>query len=125
MQAGAVDGGVPALGAAGRGVGVGDRRRRRRATASSDRAHRPALGDRLAGELLLQRAVGRAEQRPGVAGRQLAVGEQVLDRRRQAEQAQRVGDRRAALADRWATLLVGQVEVLDQLLEGRRLLERR
>ena len=36
----------------------------------------------------------------------------------------RVGDRRAALADSIGDLLVGQVEVLDQLLVGGGLLER-
>ena len=41
-----------------------------------------------------------------------------------AEQAQRVGDRRAALADAVGDLLVGEIEVLDQLLERGRLLER-
>ena len=79
------------------------------------RAHRPPLVDGLAGQALLQRPVGRAEQRPGVTRRKLAVGEQVLDAGRQAEQAQRVGHRRAALADALGDLVVGQLEVLDQL----------
>ena len=48
----------------------------------------------------------------------------MLDRGWQAEQAQGVGDRRAALADPVGDLLVGELEVVDQLLEGGRLLER-
>ena len=78
-----------------------------------------------ASQLLLQRAIGRAEQRPGVTGAEPAVGQQVLDPRRQRHQPQRVGDRRAALADPVGDLLVGQVEVLDQLLVRGGLLERR
>ena len=53
-----------------------------------------------------------------------AVGQQVLDGGRKPEQAQRVGDRRTALADPAGDLVVGQLEVLDQLLERGRLLER-
>ena len=53
-----------------------------------------------------------------------AVGHERLDRRRQLEQAQRVGHRRAALADPRRHLVLGEAEVLDQLLVGRRLLER-
>ena len=57
--------------------------------------------------------------------RQLAVGEQVLDAGRQAEQAQGVGHRRTALADALGHLVVGQPEVLDELGERGGLLERR
>ena len=57
-------------------------------------------------------------------GRQLAVGQEVLHAGRQAEQAQRVGHRRATLADALGDLVVGQLEVLDQLGERRRLLQR-
>ncbi len=70
------------------------------------------------------RPVGRAEQRPGVAGAELALGHQLLHRRRELEEPQGVGDRRAALADPGRHLLLGQAEVLDQLLVGGRLLER-
>ena len=59
--------------------------------------------DRPPGQRLLEGAVRGAEQRPGVAGRQLAVGDQPLDRRRELEEAQGVGDRRAALAHPAAT----------------------
>ena len=49
----------------------------------------------------------------------------MLDARRQRHQPKCVGDRRAALADSVGHLLVGQLEVLDQLLVGRGLLQRR
>ena len=89
-----------------------------------DDPHRPSLRRGPAGEALLERPIRGPEQRPGVTGGQPAVGEQVLDRGRQTEQAQRVRDRRPALAHPPGDLVVGQLEVLDQLLEGRRLLER-
>ena len=89
-----------------------------------DLADRQLVLHRPPGQRLLEGAVGRAEQRPGVAGGQLAVGDQPLDRRGQLEQAQGVGDRRPALADPAGHLVVGEAEVLDELLVGRRLLER-
>ena len=100
------------------------RRPRRGPHGLLDLAHRQVLGDGPPGQRLLEGSVGRAEQRPGVAGGQLAVGHEVLDRRRELEQAQGVGDRRAALADPLGDLLLGELEVLDQLLVGRGLLER-
>ena len=60
-----------------------------------------------------------------MSGRELAVREQTLDRWRQPEQPNRVGDRRSALADTGGHLVVRELEVLDQLLERRRFLERR
>ena len=118
-------------------VGRLGRRRRAPAPAAAGPAPLPRCGPHsstvrtdqpsargLAGQPLLQRAVRCAEQGPGVTGRQLAVGQQVLHGRRQAEQAQRVGDRRAALADALGDVVVGELEVLDQLLVGRRLLQR-
>ena len=53
---------------------------------------------------------------------ELAVGHHALERRRQLEEAQRVGHRDPALAHPGRRLLVGEVELLDQLLVGRRLL---
>ena len=82
------------------------------------------LGDGLTGQLLLEGAIGRAEERPGVAGGELALGHEALDGRGQLQQAHGVGDRRAALADPGGDVVVGEAEVLDQLLEGGRLLER-
>ena len=104
-------------------VGSGPRPRRSR-TSSSTLAHRQLLGDDPPGQGLLEEPVGGAEQRPGVTGAELALGHQLLDRRRQLEQPQGVGDGRPALADPVGDLLVGEAEVLDQLLVGRRLLER-
>ncbi len=86
--------------------------------------HRPVLGGACLGQLLLQRAVRAAEQRLGVTCRQPPVGQEVLHCGRQRHQPQRVGDRRAALADAAGDLLVGQAEVLGQLLERGRLLQR-
>ena len=51
-----------------------------------------------------------------MTGAQLAVGQEMLDRRGQPEQPQRVRDRRSALAHPIRQLLVREVEVLDQLL---------
>ncbi len=48
--------------------------------------------------------------------RQPAVGQEVLDGRRQGQQAQGVGDRHPALADPAGDLVVGEPEVVDQLL---------
>jgi hypothetical protein len=72
----------------------------------------------------LQRSVRRPEQGPSVTGGQPSVGEEVLNRRREPEQPQRVGDRRAALAHAAGHLVVGELEVLNQLLERGGLLER-
>ena len=113
----------------------GRRRRRRRRRSSRvvgltvgsgpdrllDRPHRPALGDGLAGQLLLEGPVGRAEQRPGVAGAEPAVGHEVLDAPGGSCSSRSVlviVD--PALADPAGHLLVGEAEVVDQLLVGRR-----
>ena len=53
-----------------------------------------------------------------------AVLQRALDRRRQLQQPQRVGDRGPALADPGRDLVVGEREVLDELLVGGGLLER-
>ena len=51
---------------------------------------------------------GRAEQGAGVAHRERAVADQALDRRRELEQPERVGDRGPAPADPGRHLLVGE-----------------
>ena len=89
-----------------------------------DLAHREVLGDGAPRELLLERAVGGAEQRTGVAHAERAFLHVALDRRRQLQQAQRVRDRRPALADAGRDLVVREREVLDQLLIRRGFLER-
>ena len=68
-------------------------------------------------------SVGR-HQRAGMTGRQRAVDEQVADHFGQLEQAQRVGDMAAALADDVAEIGLGVVVLVDQLLIALRLLDR-
>ena len=122
-QPGAVDRTVPCRG--GRRLGF---RRRWRILFAADRplhaAHTPCLGHRQAGQLLLLGPIGGTEQGPRMARRQLPVGQIRLDRGRQAEQSDAVGDRRTALAHPAGQLVVGQLEVLQQLLVGGSLLQR-
>ena len=59
-----------------------------------------------------------------MAGRQLALRHQLLDGRRELEQAKGVADSSSALADARRDLVVGQVEVLDELLIRGGFLER-
>ena len=61
-----------------------------------ERAHAQIELHRAPGDLL---GVGHADQQPRVAGRQFARAHEVLHRRRQLQQPQRVGDMRPALAD--------------------------
>src|SRR5204863_6666927 len=75
------------------------------------------------GEGLLEAAVGTPEQRPSVAHRELALLEQLLDRRRQLQQSQCVRDRGPTPADAGGNVVVGETEVFDELLVGRRLLQ--
>ena len=89
-----------------------------------DVADREPLGHRPAGEVLLEGAVGRAEQRLGVAGAELAVGDELLDAGGSWNSRRVFDDRRPALADPGGDLLVGEAELLDELLVGGRLLER-
>jgi hypothetical protein len=83
------------------------------------------LFDRPTGELLLEGPIRRGQQRSGVAGRELSLGDHALDGRGQLEEADGVGHGGSALADPGRHLFVGQAEVLDQPLEGRGLLEGR
>jgi hypothetical protein len=87
-------------------------------------AHRQALGDDAAGGGLDRRRLLEAEQRAGVAHRQPAILDHRADRLRQLEQADRVGHRRAILADPVGDLVGGQRELLDQPLVGQGLLDR-
>ena len=89
-----------------------------------DRPHREIVGDRALRQLLLKGAIGCREESPCMTHREPALVHQLLDRRWELEQPERVGDRRAALADLRGDRLVGKPEVLDQLLVRRRLLER-
>ena len=89
-----------------------------------DRPHRQVVGDRALRQLLLKGAIGCREESPGMTHREPALVHQLLDRRRELEQTERVGDRRAALADLRGDRLVGEPEVLDELLVRGSLLER-
>ena len=66
----------------------------------------------------------QAEQGPGVARAEHACGDASLHEGRQLEQAQRVGDLWTGATDALGELLVRAAEVIEQLLVGRRLLER-
>ena len=89
-----------------------------------DLPDREVVVDRAAGELLLEGPVGRAQQRPGVAHAERAVLHVALDRGRELEEPQHVRDGGPALADPVRDLVVGELEVLDQLLVRGRFLER-
>ena len=84
--------------ARGRYLRSGRPSRRRCARAPSlrpTRTDRSSFSDPL-GQQLLERPVGRAEQRTRVTHRELSLAHHALDRRRQLEQAQRVRDRGTA-----------------------------
>lgn len=66
----------------------------------------------------------QTEERTGMAHFQVAMGKQGLDLFRQADQAQQVGNGRARLADRFRDLLLGQLELLLQALQGSGFLDR-
>ncbi len=89
-----------------------------------DCAHREPFGDDALRERFLKRAIRSAEQGPGVPGGQPAFSDESLDGRRQLKEAQGVRDRDPASADAARELVVGEPEVLDQLLVGTCFLER-
>ena len=112
------------IGRGGRDFGL----RRRRILASAnrllDRAHREVFGDDPPRELLLEGTIRCPEQRPRVTHANRAFLQAALDRRRELQEPQRVGDRHPALADARCHVVVGEREILDQLLIRARLLER-
>ena len=90
-----------------------------------DRPDRKLLGHRPTGQGLLERPVRGTEQSPGMPrASSWPSATSLLDRRGQLKQAQGVGDGHPAAADPGRQLLVGQAEILDQLLVGTGLLER-
>lgn len=89
-----------------------------------DRTDREPLGDDPQGEPLLLLRVLDREQRPGVTGGQHPGRDPPLDRRSQLQQTQRVGHLGPRAADPVGQLVVGAVEVLEQLVVGGGLLQR-
>ncbi len=63
-------------------------------------------------------------ERPPVPLREAAVGDRGLDIRVEVEQAQRVGDGRARLADALGDALLGEPELVDELAVGEGLVDR-
>jgi hypothetical protein len=80
------------------------------------RAHRQTLVDDASRELFLERPIGRAEQRARVPALERVLLDHLLDRGRQLQESQGVGDRDPAAADTRRHLLVRETEVLDELL---------
>ena len=68
-----------------------------------DGPHRQALGHRPLGQVLLEGPVGRPEQGPGVAGRDVAVGQGPLDPGRELEKPEGIGHVVRLLPTRAAT----------------------
>ena len=87
------------------------------------RPHREAFFDDPLGQPLLGQRRVKPEQRAGVARAEHAGRDAPLNRRWQAEQAERVADVRAGAADPLGELFVGRPEVVEQLLVGGRLLK--
>src|SRR5207253_4097002 len=91
------------------------------------RLHRPdgeVFGDYLSSGLAQIALVGNREQRPGVSHAELAGHDGLLDGVREAQEAQRVRDRRPLLADARREFLLRQPVLLDQALVRLRLLDR-
>jgi hypothetical protein len=88
------------------------------------RTHGETLGDRSTSQTFLKAPVGRAKERPGVTSRELSINHKLLDGRRQLKQAKCIGDHGPALSNPRGHLLVGQPEVLDELLVRRSFLNR-
>jgi hypothetical protein len=87
--------------------------------------HRQSLGDDPRGKRLLRLRSGlQRQQRSGVPGRQHAGRDPALDRDRQAQQPDHVGDQRARPTDPGGEFFVGDIELVEQLLVGRRLFQR-
>ena len=89
-----------------------------------DRSHREPLGHDPVSQPVLLLGVLHGQQRPCVPGRQHPGGHPALDRRRELQQTQRVGDLRTGPADAVRQLVVRAVEVLEQLVVGGGLFQR-
>ena len=99
---------------------------------SLDLSHREPLSDDSLGQALLATRVLQRHERPCVAGRELASGNEMLDSNRELQQAQGVGDVSAGLAERArkasdrtvTTPAVADAQSLEVRLELARLLNR-
>ena len=80
--------------------------------------------DRLLGPPHLMDLVGKGEQGPRMTGAQQSLLNDLLDRRRQAEQTQRVSHRAATDSDAAGNLLLRETEIRSQILECSSLFER-
>ena len=89
-----------------------------------DRPHRKPLGDDAVGEPVLLLGVVHGQQRPRVPGGEHPGRHPPLHRRREPQQPQRVGHLRTRAPDPVGQLVVGAVEVLQQLVVRRRLFQR-
>src|SRR5207237_5090395 len=89
-----------------------------------DFAYREVFADGPAGQLLLESSVRGAEEGAGMSHSQRPLLQVPLARRRQLQEPERVRDRRSALADPARDLVMGEREVLDQLLVRGGFLER-
>ena len=87
------------------------------------RPHREPLSHNALSKTLHGRGVGKAQQGPGVPGRQYSGGQPALDKRRQLHETQRVRDLRARARNPLRELRMRAVEVLEQLLVRGRLLQ--
>ncbi len=70
------------------------------------------------------RRIFGSDQRARVAGRERSVDDHVADRVRQLQQAQRIGDMAAALADDLSEIGLRVIVLVEQLLVAERLLDR-
>src|SRR3954468_16583365 len=86
-------------------------------------ANRPASTGGVASEAAAEVVAAGSKQRLAVALAEVALLEQLQRLVRQLQQADQVGDRRAAAADPLGQLFFGQAEVLDQGGAGSRLLD--
>ena len=82
------------------------------------------LSHDLGSKLFLHRPIGTREQGAGMAGGQLTRSDHALHGAWELKEPKGICNSRAALAHPLGHLFLGQLELIDQLLEGRSLLER-
>jgi hypothetical protein len=79
-----------------------------------------AAGD-AAGQFEAFLGIGDREKRPAVAGREAAFFDQVLDHGFELQEAQRIGDGGAILSGALGDVLLSEIELVGEALEGARL----